>query len=115
MRNIMTLLAASAGTLFLAGGLLAQKPKEKPHPKIREGAARATALAQVKGARVQSHELEYEGGRWIYSYDLKVRGKSGIDEVNVDANTGEVVGGVQHENPKAEAKEKAAEARERTH
>ncbi len=113
MRSIRTILLASAATLFLAGGLRAQTPKEKPHPKIKESAARATALAQVKGARVKSHELEFEGGRWIYSYDLKVRGKSGIDEVNVDANTGEVVGGVQHENPRAEAKEKAAEGKEK--
>ena len=115
MRSVRTILMASAGVVFLAGGLLAQKPKEKPHPKIKESAARATALAQVKGARVQSHELEFEGGRWIYSYDLKVRGKSGIDEVNVDANTGAVVGGVQHENPKTEAKEKAGEAKEQKH
>ena len=109
MRTIRTMLMGAAASLLLAGGLLAQKPKGKPHPRIKEAAARATALARVPGARVQSHELEFEGGRWIYSYDLKTKGKSGIDEVNVDANNGEIVGGVEHEGPKAEAKEKAKE------
>ncbi len=115
MRAIRIPLLGAAGTLLLAAGLLAQHPKAKPHVKIRESAARATALAKVPGARVRSHELEFEGGRWIWSYDLKTAGKSGIDEVNVDANTGEVVGAVQHEGPKAEAKEKAAEARAAKH
>ncbi len=108
MRAIRMMLMSAAGTLLLAGGLLAQHPARKPHPRIKEAQARATALAQVPGAAVRSHELEFEKGRWIYSYDLKVKGKTGIEEVNVDAMTGKVVA-VEHENPKAEAKEKAAE------
>lgn len=115
MGAIRTMLAGAAGTLLLAGGLLAQHPKPKPHVKVKESTARATALAKVPGAKIRSHELEFEGGRWIWSYDLKTAGKSGIDEVNVDANTGEVVGGVEHEGPKAEAKEKAAEAKAAKH
>ena len=101
-------LTSALGVLLLAGGLLAQQPARKPHPKITEARARATALARVPGAKVQSHELEFEKGRWIYSYDLKVTGQAGIEEVNVDAMTGKVVA-VEHENPKAESKEKAAE------
>ena len=115
MGTIRTMLLGGAGTLLLAGGLLAQHPKPKPHVKIKESAARATALARVPQATVRSHELEFEGGRWIWSYDLKVPGKSGIDEVNVDANTGAVVGGVQHEGPTSEAKENAAEAKAAKH
>jgi len=115
MGTIRTILLGGAGTLLLAGGLLAQHPKPKPHVKIEEAAARATALARVPHSAVRSHELEFEGGRWIWSYDLKVAGKSGIDEVNVDANTGAVVGGVQHEGRTSEAKEKAAEARAARH
>ncbi len=111
MGTVRTLLLGTAGTLLLAGGLLAQHPRPKPHVKIKESAARVTALARVPGAKVRSHELEFEGGRWIWSYDLKTPGKSGIDEVNVDANTGAVVGGVQHEGPRAEAKERAAEGK----
>ncbi len=78
--------------------------------KIAESDARKTALATVPGGKVQSHELERENGRLIYSYDIKVAGKSGVEEVNVDAMTGEIVAH-EHESAKAEAKEKKAERR----
>ena len=78
--------------------------------KIAEADARKTALAAVPGGRVQSHELEREKGKLIYSYDIKVAGKSGIEEVNVDAITGAIVAH-EHEDAKAEAKERKAEAR----
>ena len=78
--------------------------------KIAEADARNTALAAVPGGKVQSHELEREKGRLIYSYDIKIAGKSGIEEVNVDAMTGEIIAHV-HEDAKAEAKEKKAEAK----
>jgi uncharacterized membrane protein YkoI len=77
--------------------------------KIAEAEARKTALAAVPGGKVQSHELEREHGKLIFSYDIKVSGKSGIEEVNVDAMTGEIVAH-EHEDAKAEAKEKKAEA-----
>ncbi|HKW49963.1 MAG TPA: PepSY domain-containing protein [Gemmatimonadaceae bacterium] len=77
---------------------------------VAEAAARKTALAAVPGGKVQSHELERENGRLIYSYDIKVAGKSGVEEVNVDAKTGEIVAH-EHEDAKAEAKEKKAEAK----
>jgi uncharacterized membrane protein YkoI len=76
--------------------------------KITEADARKTALGAVPGGRVQSHELEREKGRLIYSYDIKVAGRSGIEEVNVDAITGAIVAH-EHEDAKAEAKEKQAE------
>ena len=78
--------------------------------KIAERDARKTALAAVPGGKVQSHELERENGKLIYSYDIKVASKSGVEEVNVDAMTGEIVAH-EHEDAKAEAKEKKAEAR----
>src|SRR5947209_17258698 len=75
--------------------------------KIAEADARKTALAAVPGGRVQSHELEREKGKLIYSYDIKLAGKPGIEEVNVDAITGTIVAH-EHEDAKAEAKEKKA-------
>ena len=79
--------------------------------------ARAMALREVPGAKVQAGEIEREGGKLIYSFDMKVPHKSGIDEVNIDAMTGKLVS-KQHETPKAEkaeakvdAKEKKAEAK----
>src|SRR5689334_10113242 len=68
--------------------------------KIAEADARKTALAAVPGGRVKSHELERENGRLIYSYDIKVAGKPGVEEVNVSAITGEIVAH-EHEGAKA--------------
>ena len=72
--------------------------------KISPAAATATALAKVPGGKVQSAEIEKEDGKLVYSFDIKVAGKSGIEEVLVDAMTGTVVG-VEHESPADEAKE----------
>ncbi|MEO6446789.1 MAG: PepSY domain-containing protein [Gemmatimonadaceae bacterium] len=82
--------------------------------KVTPMAATATALARVKGGKVTKAEIEMEDGRLIYSFDLAVAGKSGVDEVGVDAMTGAVIG-VEHESPAAEkaeaAKEKAEKAK----
>jgi hypothetical protein len=73
--------------------------------------ARATALAKVPGGKVQAAELEREHGKLIYSFDIRVPHKSGIEEVQVDAITGEVVS-MTHESPKAEGKEARQEKQE---
>jgi len=80
--------------------------------KITEATAAEAVLKAVPGGVIQSVELEKEDGKFIYSYDVKTSGKSGIDEVHVDAMTGAVVGNV-HETPADEKKEaaKAAPAR----
>jgi uncharacterized membrane protein YkoI len=80
--------------------------------KITEAAARATALKEVPNGAVKSSELEREGGKLIYSYDITVPGKTGIDEVNVNAIDGTVVA-KQHETPKAEKTEAVKEAKEK--
>ena len=49
------------------------------------------ALARVPGGTITEAELEEEDGRLIYSFEIKVAGKAGEDEVHVDATTGEVV------------------------
>jgi uncharacterized membrane protein YkoI len=80
--------------------------------KITEATARATALKEVPNGVVKSSELEREGGKLIYSYDITVAGKTGIDEVNVNAIDGTVVA-KQHETPKAEKAEAVKEAKEK--
>ena len=80
--------------------------------KVSEATARATALAQVPNGTVKSSELEREKGKLIYSFDITVPGKTGIEEVNVNAIDGSVVG-KEHETPKSEKKEAAAEAKEK--
>jgi uncharacterized membrane protein YkoI len=81
--------------------------------KITEDAARATALAEVPGGKVQKGELERESGKLVYSYDVKAEGKPGVEEIWVDAITGKVIK-KEHESPKkerAEAKQEAKEAK----
>jgi uncharacterized membrane protein YkoI len=111
-------------TLGAAGSLSAQAAKApakkaeesqaalRKEAKITEAEARKTALAAVPGGKVQSHELERENAKLIYSYDIKVAGKSGIEEVNVDAMTGAIVAH-EHEDAKTEAKEKKAEVKKK--
>lgn len=76
--------------------------------KISESSASKIARARVPNGRIQGVELERERGALIYSYELKVPHKSGIEEVNVDAKTGRVVS-VQHESPASEKSEQAPE------
>ena len=78
---------------------------------VSEASAAKSAEAQVKHGRIQAVALENEGGKLIYSYDVKVRGKSGVEEVNVDAKTGKVVS-AEHESAKTEKKEAAKEKKE---
>lgn len=99
-----TMTWAALALMLAATPAAAQQQK----PKVPEAQARATALARVPDGTVKSFELEREGGRLIYSYDIAVKGKSGIEEVNVDAMTGKVVG-AQHEDAAAERAEAAAE------
>lgn len=76
--------------------------------KISMKTARATALKEVPNGKVRTSELERENGKLIYSFGIKVAGKTGIEEVNIDAITGAVVAH-EHETPKSEKKEEAAE------
>src|SRR5689334_1599354 len=69
--------------------------------KITETAAAATAEKRVKNGKIESAELERQKGKLVYSFDLKVPGKSGMEEVNVDANSGKVLK-VMHESAKME-------------
>ncbi len=79
-----------------------------PENRVPEADARAAALALVPGATVNGQELEREGGRWIYSFDLLVAGRPGVEEVHVDAVTGKVLAR-EHEGPGDEATEAAQE------
>ena len=82
--------------------------------KMTMADARAMALREVPNSKVEAGEIEREGGKLIYSFDMKVANRTGIDEVNIDAMTGKLVS-KQHETPKdekaeAKADKKAAKA-----
>jgi uncharacterized membrane protein YkoI len=53
---------------------------------------------------VVSEELEQEGGRLVYSFDLRQGSPGGIEEVQVDARDGSIVS-VTHESPGQQAEE----------
>ncbi|HUQ99591.1 MAG TPA: PepSY domain-containing protein [Gemmatimonadaceae bacterium] len=80
--------------------------------KISLATARATALKEVPNGTVKSSELEREHGKLVYSFDISVPGKSGIEEVAVSAVDGSVVSR-QHETAAMEKKEAAEEAKEK--
>ena len=103
--RITSLAAASFAVAVTAGSVLAQS---KPKPKLTEAQARKIAAREVPTGRVQSAELEQEHGHLIYSFDIKVAGKSGIEEINVDAMNGKVLAH-EHEGPAAERQEAKAE------
>jgi uncharacterized membrane protein YkoI len=87
-----------------------EKPGLLKQAKISSAAAIATAQAKLPNAKLSSAEIENEDGKLQYSFDFKTAGKSGIDEVNVDAMTGKIIGKVEHESPASEKKEAAADS-----
>lgn len=103
------LFAAAAFAPLSAEGPTPAYPRDLParllaQAKVKEAAAAKIAQAKYPSARIQGVELENEDGRLIYSYELKIAGHSGIEEVNVNARTGAVVN-TEHEGPGAEATE----------
>jgi hypothetical protein len=77
--------------------------------KVTQADAQKTALATFKDpskATVKEAELEAEHGCLVYSFDIEVAGKTGVQEVQIDAGDGKLLSS-KHETPKAEAAEKA--------
>ena len=121
-KRLLSSALAVAALAIIAGSASAQAAKTATHhatanaklraeAKIDEATARATALKEVPNGVVRLSELEREMGKLIYSFDIKVPGKSGIEEVNVDAVSGAVVAH-EHETPAKERSEAAKEAKE---
>jgi uncharacterized membrane protein YkoI len=94
-------------SIVTVGGLAAQQPATRTYKrdvpaallsqaKVSEDSARMVAMARVPGSTVTALELEREHGLLIWSFDLAVAGKPGIEEVEVDALTGKIAR-VEHE------------------
>lgn len=101
--------SARAGTARNASAEPSRAVQEDPKDlaklvRISEASARKTALSAVPGGTVASEELEREHGRLVYSYDIRVSGKTGIEEIQVSAMTGKVVSHV-HESEAEERRE----------
>ncbi len=117
MKQTSIITTGAAILLAAATSAFAQTSYKKELPdslvkqaKVTEEVAAKAAMARVPKGQIQTVELEKEKGRLIYSYDIKVAGKSGIDEVAVSAATGKVVA-FSHETPADEKKEAAEDAK----
>lgn len=108
----------TAAVLLLPAALAAQDsvpPLKEERPgllaqaRVSPDSALAVARRAVPGARVRSAELEREHGRLVYSYDLKLPGRRGIEEIQVDAMTGAVVSR-EHESDANERREQARDS-----
>jgi uncharacterized membrane protein YkoI len=106
-RENRTTLAALTLAISLAATALAQGTglkitEEKPgllkKAKVAPADAIKTAQAQFPNATIKSGEIEKEGGKLIYTFDIQQAGVKGIEEVNIDAMTGLVIA-TEHENP----------------
>jgi hypothetical protein len=78
---------------------------------VHQADAERTAVASLNAAtptRVTEGELELEQGCLVYSFDIKVSGRDGVEEVLIDAGTGAILSHV-HESAQGEAAERAKE------
>ena len=79
--------------------------------KVSMADAEKTALSAVEAKdadkSVSSREIEVEHGFLVYSFDVKVAGQKGIEEVIVDAGDCKVLAR-EHESPESEARDKRA-------
>ena len=117
--KIVSLTAAMIAVILTAPVARAQANYKRDLPdslkaqaKVAEDAAAKTALAKVPKGSIEGVELEKEKGKLLYSYDIKVPGKKGVEEVHIDAMTGKFLS-KEHESPSQEKKEGAEEAKEK--
>jgi len=75
--------------------------------RVSQAQAQKIAVAKLSGktgASTVSAELEAEHGCLIWSFDLRVAGRPGVEEVQVDAGNGKVLS-VKHESARQEFSE----------
>jgi uncharacterized membrane protein YkoI len=108
--NAAFLLAVMAAPLAAQAGVTVKEeaPGMLAQARVKADSAQRTALRRVPAGKIEGAELEREHGTLIYSFDIKVAGKEGIEEVHVDANTGAVVK-MEHESAEDEESETSHE------
>jgi hypothetical protein len=110
--NMLSILLVSV--FVSTGGSKVRLKEESPgllaRAKVAGDVAAAAAKARLPEARLVGAEIEVEDGKLIFSFDFKTGGKSGTDEVTVDATTGAVLT-VEHETPRDERAEKQGDAK----
>lgn len=95
------------GTLaIMTVPLLAHAKENPPANRVPIETARKVATSVFAG-KIQGEELEFEGGKWIYSFDLKSAKDSQVHEVHVDAISGKFLD--KHTETAADEKKEAQE------
>ena len=92
-----------AVSMFAVSPVTAQAKDVPPANRVSMEQARKVAL-QAYAGKIHGEELEFEGGKWIYSFDLRSPKDKLEHEVNVDAITGKLIA-VQTESAADEKKE----------
>lgn len=119
--KLTTLASVALAACLFAGGCStdkAEKSEKKSsgeaalmsQAKVSKATAEQTALAKVPGGTIKEGELEKEHGKLIWSFDISTPNSRDIQEVHVDAVTGEVIA-VETETPADQAKENAEDAK----
>jgi hypothetical protein len=127
MRNL-TIFCATA---VLAGAALPAlaAPECSIHPPKGASDAQLQSMAKISKSEAEQHararlkssgnvstssaELEAENGCLIWSFDMKVEGRSGVQEVTVDAGNGKVLN-VHHESAREESAEAKSESKSKS-
>lgn len=109
--TLVVAMFVGAGAATAAPACKETKPGLKVSAKVSCEQAQKTAMAKVPGGTLKSGELEEEDGLLGYSFDVRPAKGTGIEEVQVNAATSEVVS-VVHETPADQAAEKKKDARE---
>jgi uncharacterized membrane protein YkoI len=110
--SIAVAICVTASTSSIFAAKKETQAQLQAEAKVTQAAAQKTALAKVANGKIKSSELEREHGKLVWSFDISTPGSKNITEVQVDAKTGKIVA-VEVETPKDQAKEKAADKKEK--
>lgn len=108
--SINTMVLVLAGASSAISALAFAKDQQPPVNRVSIEKARNVAT-QAYPAKVQGEELEFEGGKWIYSFDLKGPKDKRVREVHVDAISGKLLD-THTETMADEQKERSEDAKE---
>lgn len=109
MAGVLPVAAAERCSIHPAKGLSDAQLSKLAKLSKADAEKIAVDKLQAKGAvSTASAELEAEHGCLIWSFDLRVAGKSGVQEVQVDAGDGRILS-VKHESSSQEAAEASKE------
>lgn len=108
MKKNIIISSVAAVVIAVAAGCASEQQEQaemQSEAKITKEQAQATAMEKAPGGTIKEGELEKEGGKLIWSFDIATPGTKNTTEVNVDAITGAIVS-VSTESPESEKKEK---------